>query len=89
MSWMINQKISERFLSNIWLFENMLWKYAHLVAIDQDKERIKRILSDVYGFKDINELFPQELDKNAMDRLLKTVFTYHDEPHELEMKNKI
>lgn len=86
---MIQQKISDRFLSNIWLFENMLGKYAPLVAIDQEKERIKRILIEVYGFKDINDLFPPELDKDAMDRLLKTVFTYHDEPHELEQKNRL
>lgn len=79
---MISKKISDRFLSNIWLVENMLWKYAPLVAIDQDKERIKKILCDVYGYKDIYDFLPQELDQESMDKLLRTVFTYHEQPEE-------
>lgn len=79
---MISKKISDKFLSNIWLFENMLWKYAPLVAIDQDKERIKKILFEVYGFKDIYDFLPQELDQEAMDKVLRTVFTYHEQPQE-------
>lgn len=83
---MISKKISDRFLSNIWLFENMLWKYAPLVAIDQDKERIKKILYEVYGYKDIYDFLPQELDQEAMDKVLRTVFTYHEQPNEVEEK---
>ena len=83
---MISKKISDRFLSNIWLFENMLWKYAPLVAIDQDKERVKKILYEVYGYKDIYDFLPQELDQEAMDKVLRTVFTYHEQPNEVEEK---
>lgn len=79
---MISKKISDKFLSNIWLFENMLWKYAPLVAIDQDKERIKKILYEVYGYKDIFDLLPAELDQESMDKVLRTVFTYHETPQE-------
>lgn len=79
---MISKKISDKFLSNIWLFENMLWKYAPLVAIDQDKQRIKKILYEVYGYKDIYDFLPEELDQEAMDKVLRTVFTYHEQPQE-------
>ena len=79
---MISKKISDKFLSNIWLFENMLWKYAPLVAIDQDKERIKKILYEVYGYKDIYDFLPAELDQESMDKVLRTVFTYHEQPQE-------
>ena len=79
---MISKKISDKFLSNIWLFENMLWKYAPLVAIDQDKERIKKILFEVYGYKDIYDFLPAELDQESMNKVLKMVFTYHEQPQD-------
>ena len=77
---MIWKRISDKFLSNIWLFENMLWKYSWLVAINQDKERIKKILFEVYWYKDIYDFVPAELDKESMDQVLRTVFTYHEQP---------
>lgn len=79
---MISKKISDRFLSNIGLFENMLGKYANLVAINQEKERIKKVLYEVYWYKDIYDFIPQELDKESMDKVLNTVFSYYDQPLE-------
>jgi len=84
---MISKKISEKFLNNIWLFENMFWKYSNLVVINQEKERIKKILCDVYGYKDIYDFIPQELDDESLNRVLKTIFTYHEkEPMEEGIK---
>jgi len=83
---MISKKITEKFLSNIWLFENVLWRYSNLVAIDQEKENIKRILAEVYGYKDIYDFIPQKLDNEGMNRFLKTIFTYHEQPQDLEIK---
>lgn len=83
---MISNWITKKFLSSIWLFENVLWKYSNLVAINQDKERIKKILYEVYGYKDIYDFIPSELDKEGMDKFLKTVFTYHETPQEVELK---
>jgi len=81
---MISNKITKKFLSSIGLFENVLWKYSDKVALNQDKERIKKILCEVYGYKDIYDFITPELDKEGMDRFLKTVFTYHEQPQQEE-----
>jgi hypothetical protein len=84
---MISKKVSDKFLSNIGLFENMLGsKYAKLVAINQKKERIKKILYEVYGYKDIYNFFPEELDQDSVDKVLRTVFTYHESPQQQNEK---
>jgi len=83
---MISNNIVKKFLSNIWLFENVLWKYSNLVAINQKKEKIKKILFEVYGYKDIYDIVPQELDKEGMDKFLRTLFTYHENPQALELE---
>jgi hypothetical protein len=83
---MIEKKISDRFLSSIGLFENMFWRYSNLIAYNQEKERIKKILADVYWYKDIYEFIPSELDNESVNQVLKTVFTYHETPEEIELK---
>ena len=86
---MISKKITQKFLSSIWLFENVLGKYSDNVALNQDKERIKKILSEVYGYKDIYDFIRPELDQESMDKFLRTVFTYHEQPRgESENNNK-
>jgi len=72
------QKITDRFLSVIWLFENVFWKYANNIAYKQDREKIKRVLKQVYWYEDIDKLFPAEVDQNSVDRVMRTIFTYHD-----------
>jgi len=83
---MISKKISDKFLSNIWLFENMFWKYSNLVIINQDNEKIKKILSEVYGYKDIWDFIPQELDDETLQRTLNTIFTYHEKEEQEKIK---
>lgn len=75
---MINQKITDKFLSVVWLFENVLWKYSNNIAYNQKREKVKRLLKEVYWYKDIEKLFPPELDDASVDRFLRTVFTYND-----------
>ena len=78
----IGNKITDRFLHVVGLFQNVLWKYADQVAYNQDKEQIKKVLHEVYWYKDIYDLVPPELDKDSTDRFLKTVFTYYEQPLE-------
>lgn len=76
--------ITEKFLSNVWLFESMLGRFAPLIAIDQDKQKIKKILCDVYWYKDIYDLIPDELHYNNVNKVLKTVFNHHETIEEIE-----
>ena len=61
------------------LFSNILGKYSDLMAYDEDKERAKKILYEVYGYKDIYEVCPPVLDEDKVKRFFDTVFTYHEE----------
>lgn len=80
------QKITDRFLSVIWLFENVFWKYANNIAYNQKREKLKRILREVYWYKDIDSMFPAEIDEKSVDRVLRTVFTYNDPWIEAEQR---
>ena len=75
-------KITDKFLANIWLFDNLLGRYAPLVAIDQNQEQKKRMLSELYGYTDIDKIFPEKLNSEATNRLLKTIFNHHELEHE-------
>lgn len=78
---MISQKITDKFMSVVGLFENTLWKYSNNIAYNQKKEQAKRVLSDVYWYKDIFDFVQPELDKEWVDKFLRTVFTYHENPN--------
>ena len=85
---MITKNITNKFLSSIWLTENVLGRYSDKIIIDQEKETIKRILCDVYGYKDIYDFIPQRVSQENLNRFLKTVFTYHERPEEQIEINK-
>lgn len=63
---MNSEKIIDRFLQNRGLFPNVFWKYTDQVVFDSDKEKAKLILYRVYGFADIYEVLPPEIDENKI-----------------------
>lgn len=76
-------------MSVVWLVQNTLGRYSNDIVYRQDKEQVKKILFEVYGYKDIYEFIPPEVDTENMDKFLRTVFTYHERPaEELEQLKK-
>jgi len=75
----ITEKISERLMRPVWLFTNILGKYSDAMAYDEEKEQAKKILYEVYWYKDIYNVCPSVIDEDKMKRFLDTVFTYHEE----------
>jgi len=65
-------------MTNVWLFENMFWKYGDNILYDTQKEMAKRFLKIVFHKRDVNILFPEEVDKDDYEKTLKTIFTYYD-----------
>lgn len=76
--WINKDDITKKFLANIWLFENVLGKYSSDIAYNQKKERLKKVLYDVYGYKDIFDVVPPILDQKSTDKFLNTMFSYYD-----------
>lgn len=73
------ETILKKLLSNIWLFENMLWKFGDKILYDSTKEKYKRFLYELYWKKDVFSLFPEEIDKEEYNKTLKTLFTYYED----------
>lgn len=82
---MFQTQITERLMDISWLFENTLWKYSDWIAYNQDKEQLKRVLADVYGYKDIYFLVRPEIDDESIDRFFRTIFTYYEEKNKWAM----
>lgn len=78
MSNFFSDKVVDRLVRPIWLFENILWKYSELVAYNTEKELAKRTLSEVYGYKDIYNVVPNEIDQEKFNKFLNQVFSYHE-----------
>lgn len=72
------ESILKIMMSNIWLFENSLWKYWDKILFDTTKEKYKRFLFELYWKKDVFSLFPEEIDMEEYNKTLKTFFTYYD-----------
>lgn len=79
---MIWKKISDKFLSNIWLIENVLWKFTRFIIVRQDKERYKKMLYEVYWYKDIYDFIPEQIDHKNLDSFMNRMMTYHELPEE-------
>jgi len=83
---MNNQKILEKFLNHIWLFENVFWKFTNTILYDAKKERIKLFLFELYWKKDVYELFPPELDEYNFNKSLNALTTYYEPIDEWKTK---
>lgn len=84
---MKSEKILDRFLWNIWLFENVFWKITNNIVYNSEKEKIKTLLFKLYWKEDVFDLFPAELDNARVESTLKTLFTYYDAKNEV-LENK-
>ena len=76
------ESILKKLMTNYGLFENMFWKYGDNILYDTDREYAKRLLVMVYKFKNVERLFPEEIDKLDYEKTLKTIFTYYDQQNE-------
>jgi len=72
------ESILKIMMSNIWLFENMLWKFWDKILYNTTKEKYKRFLYELYWKKDVFSLFPEEIDREEYNKTLKTLFTYYE-----------
>lgn len=57
-----NESLLDKLLKREWIITGIYWKYSDNVVYDQDKEKAKNMLYSLYGYKDIFEVLPPELD---------------------------
>lgn len=85
---MKGEKILDRFLWNIWLFQNVFWEITKNIVYDTEKEKVKTLLYKLYWKTDVFDLFPAELNEERVNGTLKTLFTYYDWKNEVTESNK-
>lgn len=73
---MENKKILDVFLENIWLFDNIFWKNTTKIIYNQERERAKNILKNVYHYNNVDILFPSEIDENRLYKTMETMFRF-------------
>lgn len=71
--------VFDKVLSVSWLYEKVFWKLLPDLVYNQVAERQKQLLSEVYGYKDINRIFKKELLKWDTIDLIKIVFKYTEQ----------
>ena len=69
--------IMDRLMLVVGLFESVYGKLTDLIVYDNDKEKGKRILKEVYHKTDVDSLFPPELDEQRFDRVSTILFQYY------------
>jgi hypothetical protein len=71
--------IFDKVLSVSWLYEKVFWKLLPDLVYNQVAERQKQLLTEVYGYKDVNSIFKKELLKWDTINLIKIVFKYTEQ----------
>ena len=71
--------------SNVWVFERVFGSLMPHLVWDQEREEIKNILKTVYGFEDIELLFPKKADKRDVSRYLKILSQQYNAEIEKKM----
>lgn len=70
--------IVDKVLSVSWLYEKVFWKLLPDLVYNQVAEKQKQILTEVYGYRDIDKIFKKELLKGDTIDLIKIVFKYQE-----------
>lgn len=69
MYWESKEGLLETYTKKIWIFETIFWKMLNYLVFDQDIERKKHILENVYWFEDIENVFWKKFEKRELHRL--------------------
>jgi hypothetical protein len=71
--------IFDKVLSVSWLYEKVFWKLLPDLVYNQVAERQKQLLTEVFWYKDIHQIFKKELLKGDTIDLIKIVFKYTEQ----------
>lgn len=70
------QSIVDRLLSSTWLYDKIYWKNTDLFLFDKEREDLRNNLKSVFGYTDIDYIFPKEVDDRRVTKMTKIFFTF-------------
>lgn len=66
-------------ITHVWLFQSIYWKdLQNLIVLNERKEHIKHYLVSVFRYKDVYEVFPEELDDDMTEKFSQIMFWFND-----------
>lgn len=74
-----SNKIIDVFMDRVGLFENVFWKASDKIVFDTEYERVKNILKEVHGKKDVDIIFHSIFDEEKAGRVMGTMFRFADQ----------
>lgn len=70
---MNHDKILQHFTKDVWLLEKIFWKSSDILY-NFEFEKARTRLEKVYNKKDVDEVFPSQLDEEKLKSILDILF---------------
>lgn len=70
---MDHNKILNHFSKDVWLLEKIFWKSSDILY-NFEFEKSKKRLENVYNKKDVDQVFPSQLDEEKLKWILDILF---------------
>lgn len=70
------QAIVSRLLWVVGLYQKIFGKDSELFLYKREKEENKNTLKEVFQYRDIDKLFPKELDEKRVEKMTRIFFTF-------------
>jgi hypothetical protein len=73
--------IFDELVKSTWLYEKIFWKLLSDLVYDQELEKRKNILTNVYWFRNIDNIFKKEIERDEFENLSKIIFKYQEKTY--------
>lgn len=72
------EKVQNRLLSKSGMFDKIFWNLLTKLVYREDIEDDKNTLKTLYGFGDVDQVFPPKVDKGRFHKLNNVVNNYQE-----------
>ena len=73
-----NFDVIDEILSVEWIFEKVFWKLLNYLVFDENIDDSISILENVYGFKNVKDVFSRKIDRGEFRDLAKVIFKFQE-----------
>ena len=73
--------IFDELIKNTWLYEKIFWKLLSDLVYDQELEKRKNLLTNVYWYREVDKIFKKEIERDEFENLSKIIFKYQEKTY--------
>jgi len=70
--------IFDKLVKQSGLYEKIFWKLLPDLVYDQEIEKRKNVLKNVYWFRDVWDVFKKDIERREFENLSKIIFKYQE-----------